>query len=311
MLLGIRGNVWNNPGTMNESTTSNSLPITTIQSKAEDFPEVLRQIPDPPQQLYIRSAHWSDLLARPWIAIVGTRKVTGYGRAVTAQLAHDLARAGFVIVSGLAIGVDGVAHRAALEAGGQTIAVLAGGLDRIHPASHQPLAHQLLAQGGALVSEYPAGIPSYPQQFIARNRLVTGLTRGVVITEAAEKSGTLHTIRFALEQGREVFAVPGNITSDMSAATNNIIKNGAQLVTGSQDILQNFGLKPPCEAPVKGDTAEEQRILDLLQSGEHEGDSLLAKSHLAVSTFNQTLTMLEITGKIKPLGANNWRLADF
>lgn len=308
MQLGTQGNVWNNLGTMNKSTTDNSLPICTIQSKAEDFPEVLQQIPDPPLQLHIRSAQWRALLRRPWIAIVGSRKVTAYGHAVTAQLAGDLARAGFVIVSGLAIGVDGIAHRAALDAGGLTVAVLAGGLEQIYPRSHQQLAYQLLTHGGALVSEYPVGTSAYPQHFIARNRLVSGLSQGVIITEAAEKSGTLHTARFALEQGREVFAVPGNITSGTSVATNNLIKTGAQLVTGSRDILQSFGLTLPGKAPPKGQTPAEQCLLDLLQSGENEGDTLLAKSGLAVTAFNQALTMLEINGKIRPLGANNWGL---
>lgn len=290
--------------------TTTGLPIYTIQSKAEDFPEVLLHIPDPPARLYVQSAGWQGLLGRPWVAIVGSRKATGYGRAVTAQLAQELARAGLVVVSGLALGIDGIAHRAALEAGGLTVAVLGGGLDHIHPRAHQPLAAQIVRSGGALISEYPVGSPVYPQNFIARNRLVSGLSRGVIITEAAHKSGTLHTARFALEQGRDVFAVPGQITSGSSAGTNTLIKSGAQLITGSEDVLQSFGLGTAAKnkPPPKGDTPQEQRLLDLLQQGDHDGRELLAKSGLDVRIFNQSLTMLEITGKIRSLGADLWSL---
>jgi DNA processing protein len=292
---------------MNKGTTC-TLPIHTIQSKAEDFPDILRHIPDPPDMLFIKSTNWPDLLQRPWVAIVGSRKVTSYGRAVTAQLAGDLAASGLVIVSGLAIGVDGIAHQATLQAGGLTVAVLAGGLDRIHPGSHQQLAGQILSQGGALISEYPIGIPSYPQHFVARNRLVSGLSQAIVITEAAEKSGTLHTARFALEQGREVFAVPGNITSRTSAATNSLIKSGASPVTSSRDILQSLGLAPVQKVLPKGNNPAEQCLLELLASGEIEGAVLLAKTGLGASVFNQTLTMLEITGKVRSLGGNRWTI---
>lgn len=282
--------------------------IYTIQSKAEDFPDVLRNIPDPSARLHIVSSNWQELLQRPWVAIVGSRKVTDYGRIVTTRLATDLARAGVVIVSGLAIGVDGIAHRAALDAGGLTVAVLAGGLDYIYPASHQQLAHHIVNQSGALISEYPAGTPSYAAHFIARNRLVSGLSQAVVITEAAEKSGTLHTARFALEQGKDVFAVPGNITSSTSVATNRLLQSGAMLVTESKDILQRLGIKLPKQRPLHGDTPQEQCLLDLLREGTSEGTVLLEQSALDPVTFNQSLTMLEITGKIRALGGNRWTL---
>lgn len=281
-------------------------PVITIQSKAEDYPNILRKIPHPPQELHIISTNWLDLLPRPWVAIVGSRKVTSYGRAVTARLAADLARAGVVVVSGLAIGVDGVAHTGALEAGGLTAAVLAGGLDTVYPASHQQLAFQIVKQGGALISEYPVGTPTYPANFIARNRLVSGFSQAVVITEAAEKSGTLHTARFALEQGKEVFAVPGNITSSTSIATNRLIQSGAMPVTGSQDILRALGIRAAARPVAKGDTPQEQALLDLLAAGTDEGAELLQKSGLDPVIFNQTLTMLEITSKIRALGGNRW-----
>lgn len=283
--------------------------IYTIQSKAANFPEVLRQIPQPPTRLHVKGTLPADFLARPRVAIVGTRKVTPYGQAVTIRLASELARAGVVIISGLAIGVDGLAHRAALEAGGMTLAVLAGGLDYIHPATHHQLAQQILDQGGALVSEYSQGAPTYKQNFIERNRLVSGLSQAILISEAAENSGTLHTARFALEQGREVLAVPGNITSPVSAGTNNLIKSGATPVTSSADVLHALGLEQTTVKLVaKGATPEEQILIDLLAGGENDGAALLAKANLEISRFNQTLTMLEITGKVRSLGANRWSL---
>jgi DNA processing protein len=283
--------------------------IRTIQSKAEDFPEVLRHIPQPPSQLFIRGALPDDFLMRPRIAIVGSRKVTPYGQAITAQLAEELARAGVVVISGLAIGVDGIAHRAALGAGGLTIAVLAGGLDHVYPATHHQLAQQILDQGGALVSEYSEGAPTYKQNFIERNRLVSGLSQAVLITEATEKSGTLHTARFALEQGRDVLAVPGNINSPASIGTNNLIKSGATPIASINDVLHALSVRQMSpKLRIKGSTPEEQLLLDLLAAGENEGSILLARSNLAITQFNQTLTMLEITGKVRSLGANRWTL---
>ena len=281
--------------------------IYTIQSKSEDFPDTLRHIPQPPSRIYVRGS-LTKALKRPCVAIVGSRRITAYGRAVTAQLAEALARAGVTIISGLAIGVDAVAHRAALEAGGITAAVLAGGLDAIHPSSNARLAEQIINQGGALISEYPIGIPSYPGHFVARNRLVSGLSAAVLITEAASKSGTLHTANFALEQGREVFAVPGNITSPQSAGTNQLIRTGATPLTSSDDILQALGLEKSKKQIAKGATPQEQCLIDLLGSGIQDGGLLLEKSHLPIAQFNQTLTMLEITGIIRSLGANQWTL---
>lgn len=281
----------------------------TIQSKAADFPDILRSIPQPPAALHIKGEGLAEMLSRPRVAIVGSRKVTPYGQSVTAQLAAGLARAGVVVVSGLAIGVDGIAHRAALEVGGLTAAVLAGGLDHIHPTSHYQLAQQIISQGGILVSEYAEGTPSYPSNFVERNRLVSGFCHAVVITEATEKSGTLHTARFALEQGRDVLAVPGNITSSSSVGTNQLIKTGATPVTCLADVFHALGIGAgPVRPTPRGSTPEEQVIIDLLAAGETEGAALLAGSGQGISIFNQTLTMLEITGKIRSLGANRWSL---
>lgn len=251
---------------------------------------------------------FDELLQRPLVAIVGSRKVTAYGKTVTRMLAADLARAGVVIVSGLAIGVDGIAHQAALDAGGLTIAVMPCGLDRIYPTIHHNLARQILQQGGALLSEYPEGTITYPSNFIGRNRLVSGISSAVLITEASEKSGTLHTARFALEQGKDVLAVPGNITSPTSTGTNNLLKTGAVPVTSSQDVFHVLGIQAASLEPPKGDTPQQQLILDLIYGGTSDGAELLTASKVSTSQFNQAITMLEITGKVRPLGANQWSL---
>ncbi|HET8670771.1 MAG TPA: DNA-processing protein DprA [Candidatus Saccharimonadales bacterium] len=273
-----------------------------------NLPEAVTKIADPPKRLYVASSNWQDLLSRPTIAIIGSRKVTAYGRSVTATLAGKLAGSGVVIVSGLALGVDAIAHRAALEAGGLTIAVLPGSLDRIYPACHRNLAGRIVEQGGALITEYSPDTHIYPSNFIARNRLVSALSRAVLVTEAAEKSGTLHTARFALEQGKDVLAVPGNITSPLSGGTNNLIKAGAVPVTSVDDVLHYLGIHAVSRARHTGGTPQEQVILDLLSQGIIEGSQLLEQSGLEVSPFNQSLTMLEITGKVRCLGGNQWAL---
>ncbi len=281
-----------------------------------DLPGCLREIPSPPKQLYISTEDaeaFAGLMQRPRVAIVGSRRVSAYGQAVTSRLAGELAAQGVVIVSGLAIGVDAIAHRAALEAGGLTLAVLPGPVEQVYPRSHMTLARHLLESGGALVSEYPADTFSYKQNFVARNRIVAGLSNVLLITEAAINSGTLHTARFALEQGIDVLAIPGNITSPTSAGTNNLLKSGATPVTGIDDILYALNLMPTgkkssLRSRVKGANAEEQHIINLLEQGVSDGNQLLTASGLSVDQFNHHLTMLEITTKIRPLGANIWAL---
>ncbi len=274
------------------------------------FPEVLRQIPSAPAQLFHRGAPLEELLRRPRVAIVGSRSVSPYGKQVTTQLARQLAEQGVVIVSGLALGVDGLAHQAAIEAGGQAIAVLPGPLEAIVPTTNRRLAQTILDSGGALVSEYTAGTPPQKQNFIARNRLVAGLSQAVLITEAAEKSGSLHTARFALEQGKDVLAVPGNITSVGSVGTNNLIKAGAAPITSYRDVLYALGLEEHQTAMqhIRGRNAHEQQVLDLMLQGVAEGEQLLKQSQLSTSEFNQVLTMLEVGGKIRSLGANQWAI---
>ncbi len=281
--------------------------VKKLTLKSTEFPEILRQIPSPPKELYVLG-DLAPLLERPRVAMVGSRKVTPYGRQVTQQLARDLANAGVVIISGLALGVDAIAHQAALEAGGLCIAVLPTSVEDIAPRSNVQLAKNILAHGGVLISEYPADLPPQRLNFIARNRLVSGLSDGVLITEAALKSGTLHTANFALNQGKTVMAVPGNITSFGSQGTNSLIKAGALPITEVSDVLSTLHIDTPGmqkQLPL-GTNREEQLILDLIMDGISDGAILLARSGLSPSEFNQTLTMLEITGKIRPLGAGHW-----
>jgi DNA processing protein len=274
------------------------------------YPLSLRTIVSPPAELFYLGAPPADWAERPRVAIVGSRQVSPYGRQVTTRLASELTERGVVIISGLALGVDGLAHAACLEAGGTTVAVLANGLDAIYPASHTQLAEQLLVSGGTILSEYPVGTPSFKQHFIARNRLIAGLADAVLITEATEKSGSLHTARFALEQGREVLAVPGNITSPTSVGTNNLIRSGATPVTNVDDIMYALHADHLPAEPVRrrGDNASEQAIIELLYAGTSDGHELLEGSGLPAVEFNQALTMLELSGKIRPLGNNHWSL---
>lgn len=277
----------------------------------KEFPESLKQIPGPPKVIYHRGQPLSDLLNRPRLAIIGSRNVSAYGRYVTSKLASEIAEQGVVVISGLALGVDAIAHRSTLEVNGLAIAVLPGPVDRPYPASNALLAGAILEGGGALISEYLADEFNFKSNFVARNRLVSGLAQAILITEAAEKSGSLHTARFALEQGKDVLAVPGSINSPGSVGTNNLIKAGATPVTDIRDILHALKLKPHHTKPklAVGRNANEQTIIDLILQGHNDGELLIKLSKLSVSDFNQALTMLELGGKLRSLGANQWSLA--
>lgn len=284
--------------------------IQKVLKNSDRFPPQLLQISDCPDQIYTLGN--LELLSAPnnRLAVVGSRAATTYGKTITTQLAERAARLGVIIISGLAFGVDSLAHRAALQAAGKTIAVMPCGLDSVYPRSHRGLAKQILQSGGLLVSEYPKNTPPHKHNFIARNRLISALSEAVLIPEAAEKSGSLHTAQFALEQGRDVMAVPGDINRPLSAGTNNLIKSGAMVVTEPQDIINYFGLQEPNQQQaLVGSNQEEQTILDLVRQGINDGSELLEQSGLEVAVFNQTLTMLEITGQVKPQGSNQWSLS--
>lgn len=282
--------------------------INTIQTKDNRFLQGLEQVAKAPEKLYFIGQLPED--TPPVVAIVGTRKPTPYGQEVTHRLAYELAQQGVIILSGLALGIDSIAHRAALEAKGVTIAILANGLDYFYPRSHVQLANEIIAQGGAVMSEYEPHIEARKFRFLERNRLISGLSDAIVITEATTRSGTLNTASHALEQGRDVFAVPGNITSPLSAGCNALIKQGAHPVTSSEDILQV--IKPNAATQLHqyalGDTEEEHTILQLLKKGVRDGELLQHHSKLDASSFNQAITMMEIKGTIRALGANQWGL---
>ena len=243
------------------------------------------------------------------IAIVGTRKPSRYGVEVTERLAYDLAARGVVVVSGLALGVDAIAHQSALEANGTTLAVLPSGLMHIYPATNRQLAKRIVEQGGALITEYDADQQSaFRANFLERNRIVAGLADAILITEAAARSGTLNTAMHALEQGKEVFVVPGNITSPLSAGCNALLKQGATPVTCVEDILESIApqLLSPQGSLILGASENETAVLKLLQDGVRDGDELQRATGLSAQEIGTTLTMLEIAGSVKSLGANQW-----
>ena len=260
------------------------------------FPPLLRAIHDPPPGLFVRGTEDVALLSRPAVAIVGARSCSPYGAGVARTLGRELAGAGLVVVSGLARGVDGEAHRGALEAGGATVAVLGCGVDRFYPAVHRELARRIL-DGGVVVSEYAPGVEPAPWRFPARNRIVAGLAAATVVVEAREGSGALITADFALEEGREVFAVPGEITSALAAGTNALLRLGATPLTTTADVLEAYGLEAAEEArPEVGPVATQ--LLDRLRESPAAADDLVRATGLATSAVAAALAELELAGLV-------------
>jgi DNA processing protein len=258
---------------------------------------LLRAIHDPPSVLWIRGDGDLRALTRPAAAIVGARSCTAYGRSVARSLGREVAAAGAVVVSGLARGIDGEAHRGALDAGGTTVAVLGCGVDRDYPAAHAELARRIVELGGLVVSEYEPGVEPAPWRFPARNRIISGLTRVTVVVEARERSGALITADMALEQGREVMAVPGEITSAASMGTNGLIRQGAAPVTRVLDVLEALGLedRSPVETPA---TAIQVAVLAALAAGATGVDDIARSSGLAASAVASALVALELDGRV-------------
>lgn len=264
---------------------------------------------------------WSN---RPIVAIVGSRKPTDYGKAVTLKLASDLAAKGVIIVSGLALGHDALAAQGALDAGGTTIAIVGNGLNKIYPASNSSLADRIVKNGGAIISEYAPDYPIYKHNFLERNRLIAALSDIVIIVEANERSGTLNTAAHALAQNKELMVVPGNITSPLSVGCNRLLAQGAAPVLGSEDVIEKlqqihssrgnktlFIDEPPqknSSLSLVGNNETETKILQAIASGVCDGDEIIRKIDLTASEYSIAVTMLEIAGKIKPLGANRWIL---
>lgn len=283
--------------------------VNTAYPYDSSFPAPLSQIADAPKKLYYAGEapeSWQDL---PKVAIVGSRKMSEYGKVVTGKLAAELAAAGVTIISGLALGVDSEAHRATLDGGGLTVAVLPSPIERIYPASHLQLAKRIIDNGGTLISEYGAGQEVFPVNFIARNRLVSGLADVLLITEAAANSGTMHTARFALEQGKTVMCVPGNITNQGSEGTNNLIKSGALPVTDASDIFfaLNIRLPRPTVRSFRG-TPEEKVVLKLIGEGMKSQEELALAAGMDGAKLAGVLTALEINGRIRAAGGGFWTL---
>jgi DNA processing protein len=265
-----------------------------IGRSASEFPPLLHAIHDPPAGLFARGEADSTLLRRPTVAVVGARSCSPYGAQVARMLGRELAGAGLVVVSGLARGVDGEAHRGALEAGGNTFAVLGCGIDRDYPAAHRELAARIRADG-LTVSEYAPGVEPAPWRFPARNRIIAGLSAATVVVEARDRSGALITADLALEEGREVFAVPGEITSALSSGTNDLLKLGASPLTAAADVLDVFGLVgAETETVTLGSSAE--TVLAKLRDGPASADELAHATGLNAGTVASALTELELAG---------------
>ncbi|MGQ9546083.1 MAG: DNA-processing protein DprA [Dehalococcoidia bacterium] len=290
--------------------------VRVLTCDGPDYPSRLKEIYDYPPVLYVRGSLPAD--EEPCLAIVGTRRPTIYGRQVTEEIVADLAGSGVTIVSGLARGIDSIAHRAALDAGAKTIAVFASGLDIFYPGENAKLAQEIM-EHGALVSEYPLGVRPKADNFPLRNRIMSGLSLGVLVVEAGERSGALITAHQAVEQNREVFAIPGSILSPASQGTNRLIQEGAKLVRNYADILQELNLAIVVQQPeIKGFSLAEQSgiegsaesaILKQLGTEPSHIDEICRRSGLSMPEVSSTLAMLELKGIVEQVGSMNYVLA--
>ncbi len=307
------------------------LHVSTLTINDPRYPKLLKEIPDAPFLLYIRGKRTDPPVnLDKTIAVVGTRNITRYGEEVTQKIVAGLVLHGFTIVSGLAYGVDAVAHQTAINSGGKTIAVLGCGIDIIAPPSNARLYHEISEEGhGAIVSEMPLGLRPNKGLFPARNRIISGLSLGVVVTEGANDSGALITARNAGEQGREVFAIPGPITSLYSRGPSRLIKQGAMLVESAEDILEELGFNPTnpsimlrtnptrfaeasarrANKQINGETKEEEKILAILNKERLYIDDIVRQSGLTISIVASTISVLEIRGVLKDYGEKMYGLA--
>lgn len=289
--------------------------IRVIPLMSRSYPKSLKNISDPPICLYVKGDisqtenfnNSSDL----FFAIVGTRTPTPYGQQVAKKFAYELAKAGFIIVSGMAIGIDSEAHKAAIDAEGKTIAVLGCGVDIVYPAVNGYLYEKIIKTGGLIISEFPPGQMVQKGLFVARNRLISGLSMGVLVVEGAKDSGSLITARYAGEQGKEVFAPPGPLTSEMSAAPNLLIRQGARLVTSISDILEEFNLKlaPKKKEDITKDLNTEERVLfEILVKETKLADELAEETKQSVEKVLHLLTILEIKGIVEKNSQGKYQL---
>lgn len=286
--------------------------IAVLTWEDEEYPALLKEIHDPPHTLFVRGRlNPQDFM----LAVVGTRKLSHYGRQAAETVVAPLARSGMTIVSGLALGIDALVHEITLREHGKTIAVLGGGCDKetVYPVNNRNLGERIVDGGGALISEYPPGTLSMPYHFPSRNRIISGLSRGTLVIEAAEDSGSLITARCALDQNREVFAIPGDITRDTSLGPNNLLKMGAHPALSPDDILEVLNLqdlKTMAEAKeIIPDDPMEEKVLGCMSKEPIHIDELIKMSGLASAQVGSTLTLMEMKGKVRHLGGMHYVLA--
>mgnify|MGYP000016285402 CR=1 FL=1 len=277
-----------------------------------DWPQGVQHTSPTPTRLFLRG----QLPKTPGVAVVGTRRITPYGRACTELLVRELVRLGVPVVSGLALGIDGVAHETAVEGGGMTVAIIGGGIDdrSISPSSHAGLAKRILESGGAIMSEYPPGAPSLPHHFPERNRLIAALSRAVLVIEAPHKSGAMITAKLALDMGREVWAVPGAITQENSQGPNELIRNGATPINGPDDLAQALGFEVRNGGrqgrlfPMEDLPPPERAVAEKLATGIDTADALSRALQLSVTAVSGVLTALELKGLVRSVGGGRYTL---
>lgn len=269
-----------------------------------EYPGLLKQVYDCPAILYIKGD--IEVLKSRMIGVVGSRKYSNYGKNFSYKLSGECAKAGLTIVSGLALGIDAFAHQAALDYGGKTVGVLGCGLDSIYPVSNYHLAKEIIETGGAIISEFPIGVGPMKQNFPARNRIIAGMSLGLLVIEAAIKSGALITAYQALEYNREVFALPGNIDSENSVGTNKLIQAGAKLVLSSEDIFEELNIEKKIATEtaksIFPESQDEQIIIEILRQADKSINDVVRESSLNVIAVNSALTILEMKGTVQNLG---------
>jgi len=284
--------------------------ISILPIDSPDYPKLLKNIHNPPHAIYMRGG--TDLNSFHMISIVGSRNLTQYGLDAAVRFSRELAQSGFSVVSGLALGIDAAAHKAALQASGHTVAVLGSGVDdmNIFPRANFALAKDIIRSGGAVLSDYPPGTPASNTTFPARNRIIAGMSLGTLVVEAAEKSGALITAKYALGFDREVFSVPGSIFSPSSTGTNKLIKRGAKIAMDVQDILEEFEFKDIKESipavQKNPENEEEKKILSALGIVPLHIDKLSRLTRLETATLSSALSMMEMKGWIRNVGGQNY-----
>ncbi len=284
--------------------------VTLVHWHSAEYPDYLREIDGAPPLLYLRGS--LEDIDRWAVGVVGTRRLTAYGRQVTQELVQDLVHNGVTIVSGLARGIDSIAHRTAVEAGGRTLAVLGSGMDCIYPAENRQLAEAMVDGHGAVLTEYALGVRPDARNFPPRNRIISGLSLGVIVVEAGERSGALITTKFALDHNRDVFAVPGNINSPASKGPNRLIQQGAKLVTSAADVLEELNIKQVLEKTAVQlalpESSEEAALMAHLSGQPIHIDDLCRLTSLQTGTVSSTLALMELKGTVRHVGGMNYVL---